>query len=559
MSSTKRLPDNIALYEAELEDISRAMQSHKDDQVSYHDFYKYSAFYGKTGGQDRETEKLYVNYLKTFANKNIFYTSKVPSVQVVPSGTEENDRIMADIREKAVYATYQQNNVALLQRKWSRDGTLLAGAVAETNYNHKTKCVEIKRHDVRHCYWQYADENGRRVLVFYVAYPMTKDAVKKRFGKDVGDGGLSAEAFGTNMIQRLDGKEYVMYVRRLTGTTRAVWAGDTWIERPHKHMLGELPIDIAIPFDDLDIPNYGAFYLRDLVPIQAEINVAKRKKSNIVRRLGNPTVWGRGIIRQQFTDVKEALEGTGGFVGLKGQGELGLLTVPETNMIDNHIADLYQDMQRISGFGQASFGESVGANTSGDALSMYFTPTTRAIEDQQIAWQSFYEGINSKILKFYEKFLGKNGKELYAYLPHGTLMSVESTDNGTTYKNGVRGQSFTLTKEAIGGNYHTVVKFASPTPKDEIAYKRLLMEANEKKLLSKDTALEEWGIQSPPDEVSKIRSEQGDPELNPEGTTKLLDSATKYDQAQANAQPPAGDGLGLPEGVQDAPVGSILG
>lgn len=523
----------VETLENELNTILRNQESYHNDMDDYLSYYNFSAFYRVEGGSIKQTEKLNVNLLKTFADKNIHYTSKVPNVKVVPIGAY--DREFADLREKLIYATYAENMVALKQRGWARDATKQSFGAAEIEFDFKKRRVVINRLRPRYVFWLTAKTGDRQVKKVWLVEPILKSAAKQEYGVEVGDGGLDIGQFDELWTEYID-EDYVLDVRCYDSKNKVHWCGNKLIRKTQPHGLDQIPVEICIPFETDESNSVGDFFLRPLVPLQAELNDAWRKKANIVRKLGNPAVWGRGIIKQQFEDVKSALMGEGGFIGLKGQGELGMLTPPETAMIDNHINGLIDSMMKISGFGAASFGESVGANTSGDALSMYFTPTTRKVEDQQIAWEAFYRGINAKILRLYERWL-KTGETItiQGVLPSGTFMGTKNI--GETKRNSNQQTSFMaeIDKTVINGNYQTEVIFASPTPKDEVAYKRLLIDAVDRGVLSRDTALEEWGIQSPSDEVEKLRNEQSDPALNPDGTSKLLAGASKFDGAQQPA------------------------
>jgi len=238
--------------------------------------------------------------------------------------------------------------------------------------------------------------------------------------------------------------------------------------------------------------------------------------ANIVRKLGNPAVWGRGIVARQHEDVKRALRGDGGFVGLKGDGELGILQVPETAMLDQHLDRLFAFMKYLSGFSNASFGDPVGANTSGDAVNMYGQPTEKAISHQNIAWKAFYESIGSKVLRYYDTFLRADETvQLTGYDPNGTFIGTAASKG---QKRG-EGTNFNtvLTKADIAGNYMVMATPQAITPKDEIGYKRLIYEAVSGGFISKTTGYEEWGMLSPQDELELLKVEMASPELNPEG------------------------------------------
>lgn len=533
----------------EFEDVRLDFAEYHDKMDIYKDYYDYSAIKAPKGGSPRQNSELVVNMLKTFADKNMFYTSQMPEFKVPPAGSGDLVREFADIREKALYATHRDSMTALNQKKWAFDGTIRSAAIAETMIDWKNRCVLVNRYDPRFAYWQYANDNDNTLLAFWVAYPMTKDQVKRQWGKDVGDGPIDINEVSQKTLTRLDGRDWVVVLKRWDGENRLVIAGDTWIEKPHKHQLGTIPIDIAFPFQNGSDKMLGDFYLRQLVPLQAEFNDAWRKRSNIVRKLGNPLVWSRGMVARQLDEAKKAMRGDGGFIGLKGQGELGILQIPETNMIDNHLIDLFNRMKDLAGFPTATFGEVVGSNTSGDALGMYFTPTMRAIDDQNIAWRAFYEAINWKILKGYDVML-KTGetKRLVGYLPRGTFKGINPVTGKKEYTNAAYDED--LTKEAIDKNYNSVVEFKAVTPKDDVAYKRLLMDMVNSKVLSRTTAYEEMGLMSPQDELELLEEEQSNPALNPEGLSQLLNAAPDPNQGLGGAPaglPPLDAGIeGLP-------------
>lgn len=505
----------------EFEDVLISFVDHHDNMDKYKTYYDSSAVYESKAGGQRQNSDLVANLLKTFADKNTFYTSQLPSFKVAPEAADLIARESADIREKTLYATHRENNTGLKQKDWAFDGTIRSQAVEETYYDFDTRSVKINRYDPRYVYFQYADDNSNKMLAAWVAFPVTKSFIKRRYGKDVKDGTVDPNQI-SNSMTRLDNQEYVLMIKRWDDKTKTVLAGDTFIEEAHPHGLDVNPLGICFPFTNGSDKRLGDFYLRQLVPLQAEFNETLRRRANIVRKLGNPLVWSRGMVSRQFEEVKKALRGDGGFVGLKGQGELGLLQIPETQMIDNHLAELFQRMKDLGGFPTATFGEVVGSNTSGDALGMYFTPTIRAIEDQQIAWRSFYEVMNWKILALYDRFLMiDERKQLTGYTPTG------GQNQG--------GFNTTLTREHINGNYNSEVIFKSSAPKDEIAYKRLLMEMVNSGVISRTTAYEEMGLLSPQDELDLLEKEQSNPALNPEGMAQLMSASN--------------------QGVQDGPFG----
>lgn len=533
---------SIRALTTEFEAVAKNMWRFHSDQDMYLDYYQNNVFYAPKQGQKYQQSPLSVNLLKVFADKNVDYISPFPDMKTVTSSPLEFERIKAGTREKVVLATHRANNMPLQHRKGAFDGTVLARAVFITTWDHKKRCVKIRRADPRFVYVQYANDNDTKVVAVWEAFPMTKDQIQSEYGVTPTGGSVDTTILTRNTASRLDGKDWFLAITRYDDEHVVSWVGDQFLTRPHKHKLGTLPVDIIDPLYDGDWSRQPDFFIKTLVSPQAEYNETMRRISNIARKLGNPAVWGRGIMARQFEDVKRALRGDGGFVGLKGDGELGILQVPETKMLDAYLDRLMDAMQRLSSFGNASFGESVGANTSGDALSMYFQPTTRRIDYQNIAWKHAYESINTKILKYYDTFLRKNERvKLQGYQPMGSVMGI-SGNAGTTHKDGF---AVEFTKDDIDGNYDTVVTPRTATPKDEIAYKRLIMEMVSNGVISRTTAYEEFGLQNPEDELAKLENEQGSPELNPEGELQRAQA----EQALTGDIPNAPTGSRQPEKV----------
>lgn len=516
----------------ELSDVVKNFHTYHADMELYRNYYLYSAFYQAKSGDTPMRKDLVINLLKVFADKNIHYTSGFPTIKV-PGSPE--DRQNASKREKILYATHTKSNTALLQRRWARDATILSAAVAVTEFDRKARCAVVRRYDPRHCYWQLSNDNDKRVMAFWIVFPITKAECKERYGVEPkSQGGLPQTIFEHGDLKHIDGQDWFMQAIKLTGKTRTAWVGDVYIEKPHDHNMGEIPVDVAMPFDDSSENNFGSFYLSPMISPQAELNHVNKQRANITDRMANPVVWGRNIVTRQFDDVKNNLsKAGGGFVGLGRQGELGLLQINDVKLLNEHEDRLRDHMMRLSGFSAASFGESVGANTSGDALGMYFTPTQRLIEDQNIAWIAFYQSINKKILKAYDMNM-KFGEliSIDGFAPGGTVLAMD--DGNHKYQSGAF--HLTFDKTVIDGKYGNVVIPRNITPKDENKEREWALNAVQQKVISRTTAYEMFNFLSPEDELAMLTQEQSDPLINPDGTQKILQSAQPA-ALQAAAQP----------------------
>lgn len=544
---------DIADLNKELDAALVNSQKYHSDMDRYLSYYLNSAFYASKTGQQRANTDISANLLRVFADKNIEFTSSFPTIKVPTTGATPEQRQAASLREKILNSTWRKSNGHLLQRKWAKDGTLLSIAVAETGFDLTGRCAFVKRYDPRYCFWQLSNGNEKRVTAFWAVVPITADEAFAKYGvRPTGNGGLSNTALTNTFLKSIDGKDWFLQATRWDDQIRTSWIGNVPVEEPHQHLMGGIPIDVATPFDDLDTKGQGAFYLEPLVPLQANLNRTIDRRDNLVSRYAHPVGWGRGIMSKQLDDIKASFK-NGGFVGLKSNGELGVVQIKEVGILNDHEKAIRDDMLRLSGFSAAAMGELAGANTSGDALGMYFTPTQRHIEFQNIAWTAFYESVNTKILRITERF-SKTG-ELFTvagYSASGTLLPMADNPEKMQYQRGGFSETFDA-RQVIDGNYHSIVIFNPVTPKNELEEKRLVMDMMNQKVLSRTTGYEMIGIESPEDELALLTQEQSEPVLNPQGMQQLVAAATTANPPQPTQpapQPVAGDIKNVRQPVQ---------
>jgi len=528
LNDIKQLNDELSGAVTNLAPLHVAMELHCQ-------YYENSAFFPRKAGDKPNQNYLFDNYLQVFADKNIEYTSKLPLIKVDASPA---DRELADVREKILYAVHRLSGTREMQKNFSRDATLKSMAVAQTYMNHKTGQMEVKRYDPRYCYWKLSEGNEKRLTAFWAVFPITKTEAQKKYGvtPTVDTVSFAVQAKQDPYFHSMDGQDWFTMAIRLDETTRVAWIGDKIIEEAHDHLMGVIPVDMCAPFISDKPGQLGSFYLSRLISLQAELNDTIRRRSNIVKRMSHPILWGRNIKANTYDDVKSALrDAETGVLGLGKDGEVGILQLQEIKTLYEHESAIKNDMQRLSGFASASFGESVGANTSGDALGMYFTPTQQHVEVQQISWQSFWESVNYKILRGYDVFgRGGNTFRLSGYHPRSTIQTAK--DGQQTQLMGAGNYDIEFDHTVINGNYNNRVVMPPIIPKNEIEEKRLVKESVESKFISRHTGYEMWGIESPEDEKRLLLLEQADPLLNPDGTSKILSASSPAPQERVKIQ-----------------------
>lgn len=536
--------NNVQALQKEFQNIQGSFNSLHDDMQTYLDGYEHNFFYAPKPNMPQNM-KIGVNLVQIFADKLWHHTSEFPRINV-PSVPEDSQN--ADIREKVLMATHENNGMDLLWGDFTFDGTVMAACAARTVFDVKRRCVDITRYDPRRCYWQKSDAGSGEILVFWTAVPTSRTAIKQQYGVDVQGGeGMVYDLLADYGEQPLDNEDYFLVITRDDDETSCVFVGHQFLQKPYKHLQGGIPVDVAMPYKTATFNKVPKFYISKLKDLQAEFNELWRRRGNVVRKLGNPLVYGRGVYKNNEQDIKAQMATDGGFVSLKENGELALLTIPETKMIDTALQDCFQRMKDAAGFPTATFGEAVGANTSGDALGMYFTPTQKMVNHYNKAYKAFLQGINAKILRGYDR-MGKINEQfkLNGYMPNGSLKS--DSEGKRFYEKG-DGFALTFTKDNIGHNYVNVVTPAAVTPKDDIAYKRFILDGVTNKFFSRQYGLDEIGVLSPEDEFKRLQQEQADPMLNPEGATALKNFDPNAQIVDYNGNSPFPNKVKTPEQI----------
>lgn len=510
---------------------------YRTDQRNSLNYYKYSAFWGGGDGEPKRRNPVQANWLKAFAEKNKNYIGQFPIIKVPPKGNDEESRLHCGLIEKIVYGTHEANRSKVRQKQFAFDMTLMSEAVAVTQFNTATREVEIRRFDPRICYWKWTNTMEPVVSAFFVAQPMTKAQIESSFPSadtsSLSESAVLAHSDGSYVP--VDGQEYFWVIGRWDSKVRCWWVGNQWLEKPHDHLCPYFPVDRCAPLLTGNEDMTGGFFLTPLVELQAEYNETLSRKSAIVKKMGNPTVWAKGVLKEQMTEIRKAMRGDGGFFGLKGNGEVGILQLPETVLFDQHLDRLEKAMKDISGFNDAAFGNPVGANTSADAVAMYYQPTTQAVADQWISISDFYESINAKILMAYEAFgLSTEQFNLWGSRPRGTVESVMV--EGQAKLRYSKDYAVTFTSRDIQGYYRSQAITPNLLPKDDIASKRLYMEAANSRFVPFIEAYEEWGLIDPQDTLDQLEQQQANPVLNPQGFQQVAQGLAA--QQDPNALPP---------------------
>lgn len=517
MQKTKtKVPRTIAELDQEFSEVAAKFQPIHAKKQEMVDYYNESAFYPRSKRTPADRRNLRWNMLELFADKNVSYVGRTPTLRVPPrnGGAEEQDRQHAEMLERVLRATHSANELDVLIEEWADDGTTMADAFALVNFDLQSRQVVIDKLDPRGCYYTYGNRTNRSLETFWYAEVLTKKEIEDLYNVVPTNSGINLAAVDPGEIDEsiADGVERFWCVWRWDRENYCCWVGDQWLVPQGPHEYGDIPIERYVPFRSKKRdPAEPKYFLDSLLNIQAEFNHVLQGKSLYVDRSGKPLLWGRGIYGADWESVKEQTangEG-GGAVGLMQGGELGLLQPGDLKLQSDYLNQLFEFAKNTTGFSNVTFGEMVGANTSGDALDMYFQPTAQATLRQWVHFASFIRRINQRVLRYYDQF-------------------GLSDENFTVY-------GYEFPAQAIEGYYANEVIPPSGTPRNELEVKRTAMEAARDGFLPLAQALEDAGYPDPEAIIAQIKAQKVDPALNPD----IMAQVQSFLSAQGG-QPPAG-------------------
>jgi hypothetical protein len=122
---------------------------------------------------------------------------------------------------------------------------------------------------------------------------------------------------------------------------------------------------------------------------------------------------------------------------------------------------------------------------------------------------------------------------------------MATSDGNQVYKD-AGDYSIKFGSDNIAGNYTNRAIMPPVVPKNELAEKQAWATWAKDKIVSRTTAYERIGIESPEDEKALLMLEMGEPVLNPDGISTLM-------QAQQPLQVPNGQSGAVPPPALNAP------
>lgn len=467
-----------------------------------------------------------INYLKPFVDKSVqLLVGRLPALQVMPSGTDEEARRHAEKLEGLLYGVWEANEAADVFFKVAWDSFVLRRGLIYYWWDPQ----EI-RFRFKHCTPDdfYPELDGEKIYRAIYVHRRLTDALREEYPDDAAllhsDPSEAEQIDGMDQPRlKTDGYTTVIDYYDADGNWARI-AGDMF-----KTMRLDYPVK-EVPF--IEFPCYPVGGNREplnlisqIVELNQYLCQVVSQKADIIRKYSSPTIldFQSG---QSPDDIRRAIAADGSVLPVRKDGNIALLNwTGTTPAIDEQITLILDMMFDLAGKPRSAFGQTV-TNQSGVVTNLTLTPTLQSNEYHETIWGRALSKLNERTLQLTERFAAGKQFTFKGRVPRGIgLASTRLLD-------------ITMTGSEIGGWYKNRMKWPSAIRIDDPVYVQndLQQLQSTPPAISLYTSLENRGVEDVEAEIDRILEQQEDPRLNAEALSVGMDAMA---QAQMVGTPEA--------------------
>lgn len=496
-----------------------------------------------------------LNYIRPTVNKSVqLLLGQLPGIQVMPPGTDDMARRLAENEEALLYATWDVNDAGKVFRRVAHNRSLLRRGLIYYWWDPKA---------LKACFRSVAPDNfypvydGEEIVECIIvsrrltrslqrSYPsLASQIVSDDKGDDVFDESRWTRVVNGQLDILGDGGSFGNEVRGpIAGQTTVYdWFDKygNWVrtmgETAHHSQnldygMGKVPViefPNSVPGDERE-PHSEIDDIKNLVLLANKI---VSRQQDIIDRYANPTIIDKQS-GQSAQQIRNTVQGDGGVLPIRRDGDILLLnwegTPPD---IANQYARVMQAIYDLSGKPASSYGQLL-SNQSGVATNMALSPATLTTEEAQGLFGMGLTELNECILRLNEKFM------------QGQPIEVRVSAQGRGARmNSWKFYDIKMTGDEIGSWYKNRIKWPSALRTDDPIYVQNELakskgdQANPP-AQSLYTTMENLGIEDVEAEIDRIKTQLEDPRMHPD----RLQAAIAAAQAFEGSMVPGGvDGL----------------
>jgi len=470
-----------------------------------------------TNPTPRNRYSLSANYLLPIVMKHVqLLMGRLPAIQVMPRGVDEDDRRHAEKLEGVLYGIWNASNASDVFQTAAWDSYVLRRGIITYWWDTKAHQARFKHINPDDFYARY--DSGE---IFECTYAYRRHVEALRFEYPDKAAGIesnppthTAQIYGQTQ-PHLNNTDYVTvidYYNRDGQHTRV--ANDLVLEDMNlAHPEGGVPfVEFpCYPANGNREPSNGIDQIIELVQYLSQL---VSQKADVIRTYANPTILDKAS-GQSPEAIRRAVAADGSVLPIHRDGSLEFLnwsgTMPAIEDQVELVRDLIFD---LSGKPRSAFGQTI-TNQSGVVTNLALTPTLQSNEYHETQWGKALSFLNRRLLQLTEKF-GAAYKTTYrGYRPIGADMNKAKTTN------------LEFQGSEIQQWYENRIKWPSAIRTDDPVFIQNIVTqlTSDPPAISLYTALELLGHEDVEAEIDRIEQQLQDPRMHPDRLQAGQDAA----------------------------------
>jgi hypothetical protein len=464
---------------------------------------------------------LTANYLKPFIDKSVqLLFGRIPAIQVMPKGTDQEARRHAEQLEGVLYGTWKTNDAVTTFQKTAWDSFVLRRGIIYIWWDPDAKMVRFKNCAPEHFFPEYDGDSIYRAI--YVSRRST-EALKDQYPELAGQ----IESDDTMNYPFVEGSD-----TNKTGAQGQTTVIDCFTADGHFYrVMGNAfkHVDLQLPIKEVPFIEFPCFpvsgdteplnAIDQLVELNQYVDQLLSQNADIISRYANPIVvdYGTG---QSAEAIRRAMGSPGAVVPARPNSKLELLGWQGNQpMIMEQLQVAMDTLFDLAGKPRSAFGQQTSQQT-GVQTNMSLTPTLQSNDYHESIFGTRIARLNEWILAMWEKNMASDMIEFEG--------RFESQTGSQKY------YDVTITGEEIGGWRENRVKWPSAIRVDDPVYiqNNLQQLTSDPPAVSLYTYLERAGVEDVEAEIDRIKEQLEDPRLHPDRLNAAVDAASAVQGAQ---------------------------
>lgn len=548
---------------AEIVDLAESLRAQyggrNGEYASNRDYYGGKHWNAELNPAPKGRYSLTLNYIKTSIDKDVQgLLGRMFGLQVIPRGTDEMARRVAEACEAVLYGTYAASNAPMVFERIAFNQFLLRRGFLYYWWDPTSKLVRFRSIAPDNFYPVYDGEeivecvvmSRRNTRVLQAMYPKYKQQITSDSGSDEVrlTGGYTPLVDGYPDPLSDAGSVGDSHVD--TGYTTVIdwydrdgnWVrlmGDATHEQNLGYGTGRIPF-IEFTNGVMGDEQEPRSNIEDIVELNMYLDQLVSQQADIIKKYSNPTIIDKGS-GQAPEVVRRTVGADGAVLPIRKDGEIHFLNWDGSQPpVLEMIGTILGAIQDLSSKPASSYGQTV-TNQSGVMTNMALSPMMASTESRQKQFGHLMSLFNEDVLRIYEKFA--SGDELMFAGTRSMGSQLKQTGVYTSamaYDAG--GTPVYITGKDINGWYRNRIKWPSAIRTDDPVYVQteLSKMTSQPPAQSIYTTLENLGVEDVEAERDRILSELEDPRFHADVMTANVDAA-----AALQGSPMPGDESGF--------------